>query len=118
MDIWERRIEAGVSLRVVRSHVGDLHQLWPESAADRRTLRYAPVDFVFAMTTYIFDKKVAVISSRQENFAITIESEEFARMQTGVEILGGACRPLRMSGCAGARQNLVTGGWCSKTASN
>lgn len=93
-DLVKRRIEAGVSLRVVRSHVGDLHQLWPESAADRRTLRYAPVDFVFAMTTYIFDKKVAVISSRQENFAITIESEEFARMQTNLfEILWSASLP-------------------------
>jgi sugar-specific transcriptional regulator TrmB len=90
-DLVQRRIEAGVFLRVVRSPAGDLHQLWPESVADLRTLRYAPADFVFTMTTYIFDAKVAVISSRQENFAMTIESEEFARMQTHLfEILWAA----------------------------
>jgi hypothetical protein len=95
-DLVQRRIEAGVSLRVVRSPAGDLHQLWPESAADLRTLRYAPADFVFTMTTYIFDEKVAVISSRQEDFAMTIQSEEFARMQTNLfEILWAASLPVR-----------------------
>jgi sugar-specific transcriptional regulator TrmB len=87
-DLIRRRVAAGVSLRVVRSHGNDIHQLWSESARELRTLRYAPPDFVFTMTMYIFDKKVAVISSRQENFAMTIESEELARMQTNLfEIL-------------------------------
>jgi HTH-type transcriptional regulator, sugar sensing transcriptional regulator len=57
-------------------------------------LRYAPADFVFATTMYIFDKKVAIISSRQENFAITIESDEFTKMQTNLlEILWSASLP-------------------------
>jgi hypothetical protein len=33
------------------------------------------------MTSYIYDNKVSIISSRRENFAMTIESEEFALMQ-------------------------------------
>ena len=83
-DLVRRRIEAGVKLRVVRVHSSDLHALWPESASDRRSLRYAPAGFDFTMTSYIYDDKVAIISSRRENFAMTIESGEFAQMQTGL----------------------------------
>lgn len=94
-DLVRRRIDAGVFLRVVRSPAGDLHKLWPESAADLRTLRYAPPDFVFTMTMYVFDEKVAVISSRRENFAMTIESEEFAKTQTHLfEILWATSPPV------------------------
>ena len=58
------------------------------------TLRYAPPGFAFTMTTYIYDDKVALISSRRENFAMTIESEEFASMQTHFfEVLWAAASP-------------------------
>lgn len=101
-DLVKRRIEAGVFLRVIRSPANDLHELWPESETDLRALRYAPSDFVFTMTTYIFDDKVALISSRRENFAMTIESEEFAAMQTHFfEVLWAASQPDRSS----ARKN-------------
>lgn len=81
-DVVRRRIKAGVSLRVIRSPGNDLHPFWPESHSDLRELRFAPVDFVFSMTTYIYDEKVAFISSQRENFAMTIESPEFVIMQT------------------------------------
>lgn len=98
-DLVKRRIEAGVFLRVIRSPANDLHQLWPESETDLRALRYAPSDFVFTMTTYIFDEKVVLISSRRENFAMTIESEEFASMQRHFfEVLWSASQPDRASG--------------------
>lgn len=93
-DLVRRRIEAGILLRVVRSQAGDLHGEWPESVPDRRALRYAPAGFSFTMTTYIFDEKVALISSRKENFAMTIESVELATMQTGLfETLWAAAHP-------------------------
>jgi sugar-specific transcriptional regulator TrmB len=95
-DHVRRRIEAGVFLRVVRSPVKDIHHLWPDAAADLRELRYAPADIVFTMTTYIFDDTVALISSRRENFAMTIESEEFASMQRHFfEVLWAASQPAR-----------------------
>jgi len=97
-DLVKRRIEAGVFLRVIRSPANDLHALWPESETDLRTLRYAPPKFACTMTTYIFDDKVALISSRRENFAMTIESEEFAGMQTHFfEVLWAASQPDRQS---------------------
>ncbi len=93
-DNVRRRIEAGVTLRVVRSPTKDVHPYWSDNPADLRILRYAPDDFSFSMTTYIYDDKVALISSRQENFAMTIESPEFAAMQTGLfETLWAASRP-------------------------
>lgn len=81
-DLVKRRIAAGVSLRVIRSPRNDLHSGWHESRRDLRELRFAPSDFVFSMTTYIYDEKVAFISTRRENFAMTIESADFAAMQT------------------------------------
>jgi sugar-specific transcriptional regulator TrmB len=80
-DLVSRRIEAGVFLRVVRSPVKDIPNVWPRSQSDLRDVRFAPADFVFTMTSYVYDENVALISSRRENFAMTIESEEFAAMQ-------------------------------------
>lgn len=91
-DLVQRRIEAGVSLRVIRSPCNDVHPHWPESHHDLRELRYAPAGFACSMTTYIYDEKVAFISSRQEHFAMTIESAEFMAMQTNLfEVLWQAC---------------------------
>jgi sugar-specific transcriptional regulator TrmB len=91
-DFVRRRIEAGVFLRVIRSPVKDILNVWPQSAADLREARFASADFVFTMTSYIYDNKVAIISSRRENFAMTIESEEFAVMQRNLfEVLWATC---------------------------
>ncbi len=83
-DNVRRRIEAGVTLRVLRSATKDLHKFWSDNPEELRHLRYAPENFSFSMTTYIYDDTVALISSRKENFAMTIESAEFAAMQTGL----------------------------------
>lgn len=81
-DLVKRRIAAGVSLRVIRSPSNDLHSHWHDNRRELRELRFAPSDFVFNMTMYIYDEKVALISTRRENFAMTIESADFASMQT------------------------------------
>ena len=80
-DYIRQRIQAGVSLRVLRSRQKEVDRIWPSSAAELRELRYTPPGLVFTMTTWIYDEKVAIISSRRENFGMTIESEELARMQ-------------------------------------
>jgi len=92
-----RRIEAGVFLRVIRSPMKDIPRRWPDTPEDLREVRFAPGDFVFAMTSYIYDNKVALISSRRENFAMTVESKEFALSQRHLfEVLWGASRPTGM----------------------
>jgi sugar-specific transcriptional regulator TrmB len=73
------RVRRGIRLRVIRSlakEVGDGQ--WPTRAADLRELRYAPPGIVFSMTTWIYDDKVSLISSRRENFGMIIESAEFS----------------------------------------
>lgn len=98
-DLVRRRIEAGVFLRVVRSPVKDVPNVWPQSTADLREVRFASLDFVFTMTSYIYDNKVAIISSRRENFAMTIESEEFAMMQRNLfEVFWASCPAPRLKG--------------------
>jgi HTH-type transcriptional regulator, sugar sensing transcriptional regulator len=105
-DFVRRRIEAGVFLRVIRSSVKDIPNVWPQSAADLREVRFASPDFVFTMTSYICDNKVTIISSRRENFAMTIESEEFAMMQRNLfEVLWASCpMPRQNRATAGALQ--------------
>jgi sugar-specific transcriptional regulator TrmB len=89
------RIEAGVFLQAIRSRPKEVDPIWPTSAAQLRELRYAPEGLVFSMTTYIYDNKVSLISSRRENFGMIIESEEFAAMQTHLfEVLWQASTPV------------------------
>lgn len=76
-----QRIRHGIFLRVLRSREKDVGDIWQSGAAELREVRYAPTGLVFTMTTWIYDDKVAIVSSRRENFGMTIESEEFAQMQ-------------------------------------
>ena len=92
-DLVRRRIEAEVFLRVIRSPAKDIPHVWPDSAADLREVRFASRTMVFTMTSYIYDDKVAIISSRRENFAMTIESEEFAMMQRNLFEMFWTCCP-------------------------
>jgi hypothetical protein len=71
-------------LHVVRSPERDFVHGWPSSAADYRESRYAPPEYLFTMTMIIGEHEVAVMSSRRENFAMMIESAEYAQMQTNL----------------------------------
>ncbi|MBI4239748.1 helix-turn-helix domain-containing protein [Candidatus Uhrbacteria bacterium] len=79
MDSYvERRVHLGYELRVIRSKPKEVRQEdWPTSNQHRRTLHYAPSHMVFAMTTYIYDDKVSLISTAKENFGMVIESKEY-----------------------------------------
>jgi HTH-type transcriptional regulator, sugar sensing transcriptional regulator len=88
-DYTGRRIAAGYSLRAIRTLEKDKaafakdprSRRYVTSVAERREVRYAPEELAFPMTMYMFDTTLAVISSAQENFALRIESKEFADMQ-------------------------------------
>ncbi len=46
------------------------------------------------MTQYVYDNKVAIISSRKENYGVIIESREFADLQSMLfEMLWNASTP-------------------------
>jgi sugar-specific transcriptional regulator TrmB len=76
-EVVARRVRAGISLRVIRSGPGDRRDLWRTSKRDLRELRFAPADFEVGITTYLYDDTVAIISSRAEHYALSIQSAEF-----------------------------------------
>jgi sugar-specific transcriptional regulator TrmB len=91
-----QRIDRGIFLRVLRSREKDVGNIWQSGEAELREVRYAPAGLVFTMTTWIYDDKVAIVSSRRENFGMTIESEEFAQMQQNLfSVLWNASQPDR-----------------------
>ncbi|MGH3357794.1 MAG: TrmB family transcriptional regulator [Nocardioidaceae bacterium] len=96
------RRERSLKLRVVRSPEKDYEHGWPTSATDLRESRYAPSGYIFTMTTIIGVDAVAVMSSRQENFAMMIESAEYAELQTNLfEVLWAASHTTPTSATSG-----------------
>jgi sugar-specific transcriptional regulator TrmB len=85
------RRERGLWLHVVRSPEKDYPRGWPSSEADLRSARYAPPAYVFTMTMIIGRDAVAMLSSKRENFALIIESSEYAEMHGNLfEVLWAA----------------------------
>ncbi len=78
-----KRVDAGKSLRVIRSATEETSSIWQTSAPELRQVRYAPTA-PLVMTTFIYDDSVALISSERENFSMVIESTEFAKVQTAL----------------------------------
>ncbi|WP_432855004.1 TrmB family transcriptional regulator [Amycolatopsis sp. CA-161197] len=88
------RRRRGTPLRVVRSPERETDQDWPSSGADIRNVRFAPPEHIFTLTTYIGEEAVAIMSSRTENFAMMIESREYARTQANLfEVLWTVSTP-------------------------
>jgi sugar-specific transcriptional regulator TrmB len=80
----DARVERGIQLKVVRSFERDIKSIWPNSSKDERELRYAPAHIKLNMTMYIYDEKVLYISSKQENYALVIESGELSSMNNAL----------------------------------
>jgi len=75
------RISRGIQLDVVRSYSRETEPIWPAAHNDLRQLRLAPSELDLGMTAYICDDTVIYISSKNENYALTIESRELASLQ-------------------------------------
>ncbi len=80
-DYTRRRIASGKRLRVVRSKEREVGERWPSGKQFNRELRWAPDSLVFTTTIYVYDTKVAILSTKRENFGLIIESEEYAQTQ-------------------------------------
>lgn len=87
-DYIERRVAAGIRLKVIRSVRKEVEETWPFSAAEQRELHYAPEDMIFPMTMYLYDNKVGIISTERENFGLLIESADlFLTLKNFWEVL-------------------------------
>lgn len=90
----EGRRQRRLELRVVRSPLKESSLDWPTRAADFRVVRLAPPPYVFSMTTLIGEHTVSTLSSGREEFAMVIESDEYAQQQRHLfEILWAASTP-------------------------
>jgi hypothetical protein len=78
------RRDRGLWLHVVRSAEKDLAEGWPTSEADFRRTRYAPSGYLFTMTMIVGPDAVVTLSSTRENFALIIESAEYAEMHANL----------------------------------
>ena len=77
----DERARRGIELKVIRSQDREVDKIWSSSQSQHRELRYAPPDVTLPMTMFVYDHRVCLISSRNENYGMIIESEEFATMQ-------------------------------------
>ncbi|MEK7122478.1 MAG: hypothetical protein AAB855_01330, partial [Patescibacteria group bacterium] len=80
-EYTNKRIASGKKLRVLRPESKEVPGLYPTSKKDIREVRLAPCDISFALSQYIYDNKVVLISTAQEGYGMIIESREFYTLQ-------------------------------------
>lgn len=88
-EYTEERIRRGYRLQSIQSYVKDSLVMSKDNYTDKygtckkanREVRYTRNKLIFPMSLYIYDHKVLVISSSDENFASITESREYAEMQ-------------------------------------
>ncbi len=75
-----RRVERGIVAYDLHPKSGDIYtaERGRESAKLKRFVRYLPNEVFYASMIMIYDSKVAMISTKKENFGFIIESQEFA----------------------------------------
>lgn len=85
-EYTKKRIRNGYTLKSIRPSAKEIVPIrkkyhWVSSYKEKREVRYAPKNFTFSMTMYLYDQKVSFISSKKESFGIIIESQELAENQ-------------------------------------
>ena len=83
-----KRIHSGPELKAIRNLTKDKKAFssnpyarkYVTSTKDRREVRYLEQPIEFPMSLYLYDEKVLVLSSRDEGFAIIIQSHDLSSM--------------------------------------
>lgn len=103
-DYTSRRVKNGYILHAIRTLEKDRIALerdiyarrYQTSRKEHRDIRYVSDDLAFPVSIYMFDDKLAVLSSKEENFALLIESRELAQMQKKLfELIWPTLRKMR-----------------------
>lgn len=84
-----QRINKGYTLHVIRTHIKDKEALannkyasrYVTSKKEKREVRYVSETLDFPISMYMYDNKLAIISSKEENFALLVKSRELSSMQ-------------------------------------
>ncbi len=80
-DYVPRRVAAGIKLYVIRPEAKEVKDIWPHSSRELREVRLAPRGMDFGITQYLYNNKVAFISTKKEGFGMIIESDDFYQTQ-------------------------------------
>lgn len=88
-DYTNRRIKSGYALHAIRTLEKDKQAFALDPRAKRyvsnrkecREIRHVSENLAFPVTMYLYDDKLAIVSSKEENFALLIQSRELAEMQ-------------------------------------
>lgn len=80
-DYITKRIQKNITAYALHPKSGDIHNfLYGEKSEKlKREVRYLPQSMFYASMIMIYDNKVAMISTKAENFGFIIESKEFAK---------------------------------------
>lgn len=70
------RVKREIHLKVLRSPSRETDRIWPSETL--REVRFAPPGVDLNMTMYINDDTVTYVSSKEENYALVIESRELS----------------------------------------
>ncbi len=87
-DYTKRRIAADYTLHAIRTQEKDKQAFKSDQYArqyitsrkQKRVVRHVPEDLAFPISIYIYDHKLGILSSKDEGFALLIESRELAEM--------------------------------------
>lgn len=79
-EFIRKRIARGIISRVLHPKAGDLYtsERGMEDPKLKRYVRYLPPNVFYAAMIMIYDHKVAMVSTKEENFGFIIESKEFS----------------------------------------
>lgn len=88
-DYTSRRIKSGYFLQAIRTRSKDVEAIrrnvlsrrYKSSAKQKRKVRYVSEALAFPISMYIYDDKITLISSKDENFSLIIQSKELSNMQ-------------------------------------
>ncbi len=79
-EFIRKRIARGITARVLHPKSGDLYssERGMEDPKLKRQVRYLPPNVFYAAMIMLYDQKVAMVSTKEENYGFIIESKEFS----------------------------------------
>jgi len=78
-ELQERKVKIGYHSRAINEYSKSAQLLKDDDSKYNRKTRFTPKEFSFSSTEIIFDDKIAMFSTREENVIVIIESHDFAQ---------------------------------------
>lgn len=110
-DYTKKRVKSKRRLKILRTRKAykkALHSRSPKHAYDTdakelREVKYISDELDFSLGMYLFDQSVVILSSKEENYALVIESNDLSRLLKGMfellwNILPTETMPTKRSG--------------------